>query len=129
METAQPETFRSQLALAGADYLCLSALPGTRVRVRFLGPFEGREQLWDMTLCTLDRYWADCGDADRPSHGRLFFEIGEAVDGARSIVVGLSVPSIDEATVRKAIIMVRNYRRLQVGRHEWGEPVPLVFEK
>jgi hypothetical protein len=128
METVQLKAFRSLLAQAGGDHAYLSALPDTMVRVRFLGPFEGREQLWDMTLCTLNRYWADRAGPDRPPHGRLFFEVGEIAEGMRPITVGLSVPSIDEATVRKTIIMVRNYKRLRVGRHEWGEPVVLAAE-
>jgi hypothetical protein len=37
--------------------------------------------------------------------------------------VGLHVERIDPPTVRKAMIMIRRYKRLRRGRHEYGPPI------
>ena len=44
-----------------------------------------------------------------------------APGGALALTVGLNLAVIDEPAIRKTLIMVRNYKRLGFGRHEWGE--------
>ena len=34
--------------------------------------------------------------------------------------VGLDLKTIDEAVINKTIIMIRNYKRLRIGRNEFG---------
>jgi len=104
-----------------AGFECLSTLPESRARVRFAGRFQGRDVLWDMRLHALQG----------PSRGlgtvgvrRAFIEITPGEGDVLQLEVGLNVPVIDLPTVRKAVLMIRNYRRLRLGRHEWGEPVP-----
>lgn len=108
----------ARLAETGRDYLCLSGLPDSRVRVRFAGPFEGRRVAWDATFQTLGRYRREQA-AGGPV--RAFMEILPLAGDACRIEVGLDLPGIDEAAIRKIIIMVRNYKRLRAGRMEWGE--------
>lgn len=92
---------------------------GQRVRVRFPGVFAGRAIEWQGELMTL-RYC--CAQSDRPSL-RPFIEVGPETATGRRVRVGLDVALIDEPTVAKAVIMVRNYRRLREGLIEFGEPV------
>ena len=107
--------------LADRDYLCAGELPAAKASVRFLGPFRGRQVAWNMTLCALQ------GLAGKPRstlHGgssRSFMEVAAASGGAFSLTVGLDLGVIDEPTVRKTLVMVRNFKRLDLGRHEWGE--------
>ena len=50
-----------------------------------------------------------------------YLDIGAGPEpGGLPIRIGLGVQRIDRPTVIKAIIMVRNYKRLRVGRHEFG---------
>jgi hypothetical protein len=78
------------------------------LRLRFQGSFEARLVTWDATLQALDTAGA-CN----------FIEVGEDGPGGTRLTIGLRVASIDEATVRKAVIMIRQYKRLRRGRHEW----------
>ena len=39
----------------------------------------------------------------------------------RSITIGLNVAAIDPPVLLKTTIMIRKYKRLRVGRHEFGE--------
>lgn len=108
----------------GAGFECLSALPASRARVRFAGSFQGAPVLWDMHLYTLECYRREYeGQGRSGSRGlRPFIDISPgAEDADYCLEVGLNVPLIDEPTIRKAVVMIRNYRRLRLGRHEWGE--------
>ena len=49
-----------------------------------------------------------------------FIEIIEADEGIYSLNVGLDLKTIDEAVIKKTIIMIRNYKRLRIGRIEFG---------
>jgi hypothetical protein len=48
-------------------------------------------------------------------------EIAPAPDGKLALTVGLNLTAIDEPTIKKTLIMIRNFKRLKLGRHEWGE--------
>lgn len=84
--------------------------PGKRqLKLRFTGPFEGELVTWDATLIAL-----------APGNQRNFIEVGEAGAQGIALTVGLNVSSIDVPTIRKTMMMIRQYKRLQRGRHEYG---------
>jgi len=102
------------LAAVGADWETLATDPdGHWAQVRFTGPFEGRTVIWNCTLATL----AAAGGQ------RNFIEVGEDTPTGRALRIGLAIPAIDTAAIRKTLIMVRQYKRLRPGLHEFG-PAP-----
>ena len=109
----------------GQPFEVLEPLGGTRARVRFIGTFQAREVVWNATLVTLDRAYRDwlAGDgALAHSAGmRQCIDVGAEEPEGFALTVALKVPVIDEPTVWKTVIMVRNFKRLNRGRHEWGE--------
>jgi hypothetical protein len=121
------ESLAALLAQSGTDYLCLSTLPDSVVRVRFLGRFQDRPVAWEATIYTLQRYHEEQGAhstaAARIPSGRPFIDIAPSTDGSIQLTVGLNLEVIDAPAIKKTIIMVRNYKRLRVGRMEWAPPV------
>ncbi len=109
------EAFSQTLAATGTSFICETPLPGAHARVRFIGDFEGQATLWDMELLAL---------GDGATRQRAFIEIGEAGERGRRLRVGLGVASIDEPVILKSLIMIRNYKSLRLGRHEWGAGDP-----
>lgn len=106
-----------QLLQLGQDFICSSTLPDSRVQLRFLGPFQGLTVVWEMQLATLAACLQLAGnDAAFPCP---FIEIAEGIEGVHPIAVGLDLAAIDEPVIRKTIIMVRNYKRLKIGRIEF----------
>lgn len=98
------------------DYRVLSGLGGSRSRVQFNGRYAGRDVRWNACIMTLAAY----RDSRDPGAARQMIEIGdESTDGIELTVV-LDVPVIDAPTVRKTVVMIRNYKRLRPGRHEFG---------
>ncbi len=102
-------------SLAGVDYLCDSPLGEQTVRVRFIGRFEQQEVVWDAELIAL---------AATAIEGAQFIDIGMPGERGLPIKIGLQVACIDRPTLHKALIMVRNYKGLRTGRHEFGSEVP-----
>lgn len=107
---------------AGKDYVIRSPAPAERVDVEVWGAFQGRPVRWQVELMTLRAYHGLCVQRGRQTESvRPFLDVGEAEGDTRPIRVGLDVPIIDQATVIKAVIMILKYKRLHVGRHEYGE--------
>jgi len=70
--------------------------------------------LWDALVLALD-------PADASPQ---FIEIGRSAAAGRLLTVGLKVSTLDDATLLKTTIMIRNYRRLRRGRQEFAVPAP-----
>ena len=104
-------------------HFSLLAPPETNmVRFSFTGIFKNREIVWDCTLLTLAHFHALQPESVEPTVRSAFLEIGGESTYGRAISVALDIPSIDEPVLLRTIIMIRNYKRLQAGRHEFGEP-------
>jgi hypothetical protein len=96
--------------------------------IRFTGRFQGIEVVWDATVLTLGRWsrqidqapGTDSGGARRPL--RAFLHVGHVTrpNAIVPIAVALPVTTVDDPTLFKTIIMVRRYKGLRAGRHEYG---------
>lgn len=117
---------RSALAANGGDYVLLTPLPDTMAHARFIGRFQGREVVWNMRLYTLARHEQERGrvpTAPGFSLRGLMIITAESAD-TYSLEVALDVPVIDEPTIKKTIVMMRNYRQLRLGLRTWGDETP-----
>jgi hypothetical protein len=106
----------------GIRYRLSGPLTPDRVRFSFHGKFSGQDIVWNMTLVTLTRVHQEQAPASQSATHRPYIEIGAATTHGRAIEVALDVPVIDAAVILRTIIMIRQYKRLRVGRHEFGEP-------
>ena len=107
--------FKEALDRRGADYIHIAAPQAGRAHIRFIGPFAGRPVIWDATVMTL----AYCRRAGMAGNSR-FIEIGDPVDELYPIAIGLDLDDIEEPDLLKTVIMIRKYKRLRRGRHEFG---------
>jgi len=102
------ESFRTRLQNQGAEFICDTSLPAISASIFFLGPFAGETVVWQMTLAVIK-------SGETP-----FIEIQQGSKGVYPVSVGLALPAIDEPVIKKTIIMMRNYKRLAIGRIEFG---------
>lgn len=117
------QRFHDELESSGRDYVHVEPPQPGSARIRFTGPFEGRTTLWDATVMTLAHYREIAGAGSAQRVLRQFIEVGPERQQLRSILVGLNVAQIDTPVLLKTIIMVRKYKRLGLGRHEYGDTV------
>lgn len=106
-------------------YEALSPVGQAQVHIRFPGRFEGRDVIWDARLHTLRyEYEQACtGSGPVPDEFRQYIHIQPAVGDQVPITIALNVPQFDEPAILKTLIMIHNYKRLRLGRHEFGQPI------
>lgn len=91
-----------------AEITLLEEAGGPQVRLRFCGPFEGRTVTWDATFRVAQH--------NQPNA----IEIGSEGAEGLPLTVTLALPRFDLPAIRKTVIMIRQYKRLHYGRHEFG---------
>lgn len=114
-----PAPFPRAVDRHGIRYTLLEPPTPDRVRFSFTGPFESAEVTWDATLLALPGSSTDpqsTADTPRPD----YIDVGEPGEQGRRLVVALAIPVIDDAAILRTIIMVRQYRRLRRGRHDFS---------
>jgi hypothetical protein len=107
----------------GKDYLLLDQIGEQRVHLRFCGTFLGEPVVWNCEVLTLAALQAErqrCHTVVTPAL-RNVIEVGEPGPQGVPLRVGLAVARIDGPAIMKMIIMIRNYKRLRRGRHEFGQ--------
>jgi hypothetical protein len=80
---------------------------------RFPGSWQRKDVIWDVRLEALHH-----GSGQMPK--RQFIEVGEPDNGIVPAAVGLLLEQIRPGDILKTITMIRHYKRLHPGRHEWG---------
>ena len=108
----------------------LLSLTDSSAECIFEGRFDGADVIWQCELHTL----ASLAQRSHQSSQRQFIEIqSQPVSQQQGkpvlpITIGLNVPKLDAAVIEKTTIMIRNYKRLQTGRHEYGERFEFVLD-
>jgi len=101
------------------------------VRLTFNGVFEGRQVVWNAHIKTLYACYleqtAAMTDNKQVQKLRQFIDIGFC-NGEYQVNIGLNLTQIDEPAIKRAIIMMRKYKRLHLGRHEYGEAIQFDVE-
>lgn len=116
-----PADFEQILAQQGCNYDLLGGLDSPSCHLRFTGKFMGDFVIWDATLMSLTYYLHKLAiDGHSQPGARQFIEIGDDTRHGRQITIALDVPIIDRPTIVKTMIMVRQYKRMCPGRHEYG---------
>jgi hypothetical protein len=100
-------TLQARLAGARTPYELLAATPAN-AHIRFVGPFRGVPVVWNARVHCV------------APGARRYIEVGARGTADIALAVGLDVSAIDEPTLRKTVTMVRQWKGLQAGRHEFG---------
>ncbi|HEY9051454.1 MAG TPA: hypothetical protein VIQ03_07915 [Gammaproteobacteria bacterium] len=118
------QTLERNLSETGEEYRLLEKPSSRQCRVQFTGQFNHRRVVWDVCIRTLKDYANDIKRANNLSEIKLkqFIEIEQGDACYRALVV-LKLGEINTAAIGPTIIMIRKYKRLHLGRHEYGDPV------
>lgn len=101
---------------SAADYLLFDDHTPEHGHCLFRGRFQGQDVVWDCHLHPL--LHPDYLDSGTPQ--RQFIDIAQQKNYiSQRIDIGLNVININKAVVLKSIIMVRQYKNLAYGRHQW----------
>lgn len=115
--------FSAYLNQSGQSFLLLGEPGDQTLHLRFTGCLEGDSMVWDCQFVTLAWEAACCKQSRQAAAARTqrcFIEVGQPDRHGVPLRVGLDLPCIDIPSVEKMIIMIRNYKCLRRGRHEFG---------
>ncbi len=98
---------RAQIARSPDGFVMLEPAGDERLAFAFVGPLHGKEVIWHCELRKLTR-------------GPNYIEIAAEQGTTIPLRIGLKLPALDRAAILKTLIMIRNYKRLRPGRHEFG---------
>jgi len=114
---------KQELVKSGKNYLALTPIPALKAHIQFVGKLQEQEVLWDTTIQTYASHLTENPPAksSKPLEIRSFMQVEPPKDGVSALKIVLAVPMIDEPTIKKTIIMIRCYKRLRVGYHEFGK--------
>jgi len=94
------------------EYIAKSAVGELEVAVAFTGQFESRPVIWCATICCL----AEGIEEQR----KQFIDIRVKDPSRPKVTIGLPLKTINEPDILKSIMMIRQYRNLRRGRHEFS---------
>ena len=97
------------------EYIAHSIIGEDTAVVKFTGEFEGAPIIWNATIVALN--------ARSAQSEAQYIEIATVEhhgENSLTIEIGLFVTKIDEPTVIKVIKMIRQYKNLSRGRHEFS---------
>ncbi|VAW99070.1 hypothetical protein MNBD_GAMMA21-2853 [hydrothermal vent metagenome] len=116
------DDFKHELSVLNVDFAQLSPFNQDYQHIRFIGPFAEQDIVWDAHIYSLS-YFVHSLNKPLPNCGnvRAFLDVGEENELGRKIEIGLHLPYLDVPSLKKTIIMVRQYKRLTLGRYEFGE--------
>ena len=118
------DAFKQQLDSTAQDFEPLSPLNAGYVHFRFIGDFLGESIIWDAHLYTLAYYVYEVANLSQTDASiRQFIHVGDEGKTGHKIEIGLNLSSIDEPAITKTMIMLRQYKRLTNGRHQYGETI------
>jgi hypothetical protein len=118
------EEFEQSCRERGLAFEALTPNGGSCAQIRFSGRFEQVPVVWHAEVMSLRHFRNTCqSETDGPSGQRQFIEVGEPGPQGRHIRIGLNVSTIDTPTLLKTMIMIRQWKNLHLGVHEFGEPV------
>lgn len=94
------------------EYIAHSAVGEVEVAVVFTGQFESRPVTWRATI--------RCLAEDIDEQPKQFIDIRVNDPSRPEVTIGLPLKTINEPDVLKSIMMIRQYRNLRRGRHEFS---------
>jgi len=99
-----------QLSSSCIDYMAHSVVGEGQVDVEFVGQFARHDVVWFATIRCLS------ADTDR----KQYIDVQLEETKNPRVEIGLPLETIDEPAILKSILMIRHYKNLREGRHEFS---------
>ena len=104
--------FINQLLDCPIEYIAYSPIGVEEVLIEFVGEFAGLPVIWNARLIALNQTTTQTFPQ--------YIDISSCENKTEfKIEIGLAVNEITEPTILKTIMMVRQYKQLRLGRHEF----------
>ena len=92
------------------DYIAHNVVGENQVKVEFAGRFAQRKVVWLATIRCLPNGIGS----------KQYIDVQLKESGNPRVEIGLPLETVDEPTILKSILMIRHYKNLKEGRHEFS---------
>lgn len=87
----------------------------------FKGMFQDNEVTWDTHFFTLDGYGRYGLEQDiKNTELKQFIDIQPLKGNTFKLIIALNINTISHPNIQKMMIMIKQYKNLSIGRHEYG---------
>jgi hypothetical protein len=104
--------------LSKKPYTLIKQFNSQSAHIKFKGPFMGKTVTWNTHFFTLKAYMADKNIKDTKL--KQFIDIQADGSGMMKLTIALNVSEINKPNIHKMMIMIKQYKNLSLGRHEYG---------
>jgi hypothetical protein len=100
------------------SYTLIQQLNTQAAHIKFNGIFQGKTVIWDTHFFTLQGYMAQKNIKN--TELKQFIDIQAIDSGTMKLTVALNITEINKPNIFKMMIMIKQYKNLSIGRHEYG---------
>jgi len=100
------------------SYVLIKKYDNQHAHIKFAGSFQNQAVTWDTQFFTLEGYNAQ--ESIENKSLKQFLHIEADKNDVFKLTIVLKIPEITEPNIQKMMIMVKQYKKLTLGRHEYG---------
>ena len=100
------------------SYTLIEQVNTQYAHIKFEGPFQGKTVTWDTHFFTLDGYSSE--NDDKQNVTKQFINIKKSDADSMELTLALNISEINTPNIHKMMIMIKQYKNLAIGRHEYG---------
>ena len=100
------------------SYKLIQQTDSQLAHLQFEGPFQGQTVTWDTHFFTLQGYQSQHKNAIEAK--KQFIEIEPIDENSLKLTIALKIPEVNHQNIQKMMIMIKQYKNLALGRHEYG---------
>jgi predicted Rossmann-fold nucleotide-binding protein len=116
------EKLKARLKKGNLPFRLISDRDPDHIELEFPGTYQGRDVIWHARVIRLPR------PEPPQTECQQYIDITDNNGVTVPIQIGLCVAELDTPALRKTVIMVQNFKRLQPGRHRFSVPLPPAAE-
>lgn len=100
------------------SYKLIQQTDSQLAHLQFEGPFQGQTVTWDTHFFTLQGYQSR--HKDKIKAEKQFIDIEAINADSLKLTIALKIPEVNHQNIEKMMIMIKQYKNLSLGRHEYG---------
>ena len=100
------------------SYTLIHQFNAQHAHIEFTGDFKGETVTWDTNFFTLEGFLAKENIKD--TNLKQFIDITPVQTGVMKLTVVLKINEVNDPSIQKMMIMIKQYKELSIGRHEYG---------
>lgn len=100
------------------SYTLIHQFNTQHAHIKFTGSFKGEIVTWDTDFYTLEGFLEEENIKD--TNLKQFIDIKPLQSGVMKLTIVLKINKVNEPSIQKMMIMIKQYKKLSLGRHEYG---------